>query len=184
MKGTCWRLDEWLKSVIKSLCKSQCCPAQWIAPELWFSDLSMLFTSFQKLHEALSVLIFSEWVACVRSNFLVLCYLHDVKNTLQLHDLATGALLKTFPLEVGSIVGYSGQKKDTEIFYQFTSFLSPGESLFPSVVRFKNQTDVWVSFRKWNYNAVLLKITEMMYYLYNMLYYRQNCLMGIKQENR
>nr|1O6F_A Chain A, Prolyl endopeptidase [Sus scrofa] len=67
-----------------------------------------------------------EWVACVRSNFLVLCYLHDVKNTLQLHDLATGALLKIFPLEVGSVVGYSGQKKDTEIFYQFTSFLSPG----------------------------------------------------------
>ncbi|KAB0355591.1 hypothetical protein FD755_021532, partial [Muntiacus reevesi] len=67
-----------------------------------------------------------EWVACVRSSFLVLCYLHDVKNTLQLHDLATGALLKTFPLEVGSVVGYSGQKKDTEIFYQFTSFLSPG----------------------------------------------------------
>ncbi|VFV21742.1 achain prolyl oligopeptidase from porcine [Lynx pardinus] len=67
-----------------------------------------------------------EWVACVRSNFLVLCYLHDVRNVLQLHDLATGALLKTFPLEVGSVVGYSGQKKDTEIFYQFTSFLSPG----------------------------------------------------------
>lgn len=69
----------------------------------------------------------SEWVACVRSNFLVLCYLHDVKNILQLHDLATGAHLKTFPLDVGSIVGYSGQKKDNEIFYQFTSFLSPGK---------------------------------------------------------
>lgn len=50
-----------------------------------------------------------------------------MKNILQLHDLATGAHLKTFPLEVGSIVGYSGQKKDTEIFYQFTSFLSPGK---------------------------------------------------------
>ncbi|KAL8186327.1 UNVERIFIED_CONTAM: hypothetical protein K2H54_068620 [Gekko kuhli] len=69
-----------------------------------------------------------EWVACVRSNFLVLCYLHDVKNVLQLHDLATGAHLKTLPLDVGSIVGYSGQKKDTEIFYQFTSFLSPARS--------------------------------------------------------
>uniref|UniRef100_A0A0F7ZB81 Prolyl endopeptidase n=1 Tax=Crotalus adamanteus TaxID=8729 RepID=A0A0F7ZB81_CROAD len=67
-----------------------------------------------------------EWVACVRSNFLVLCYLHDVKNVLQLHDLSTGAHLKTLPLDVGSIVGYSGQKKDSEIFYQFTSFLSPG----------------------------------------------------------
>ena len=94
-------------------------------------------------------------MACVRSSFLVLCYLHDVKNTLQLHDLATGALLKTFPLEVGSVVGYSGQKKDTEIFYQFTSFLSPGESLFTNMVQFKNRTPIWVSFDKPKYDAML-----------------------------
>uniref|UniRef100_A0A7M4DXP4 Prolyl endopeptidase n=1 Tax=Crocodylus porosus TaxID=8502 RepID=A0A7M4DXP4_CROPO len=81
---------------------------------LWYCDLQKESNSI------------TEWVACVRSNFLVLCYLHDVKNVLQLYDLTTGAHLKTFPLEVGSIVGYSGQKKDTEIFYQFTSFLSPG----------------------------------------------------------
>ncbi|XP_062896897.1 prolyl endopeptidase-like [Mobula hypostoma] len=66
-----------------------------------------------------------EWAGCVKTNFLVLCYLHDVKHVLQLHDLATGTHLKTFPLAVGSIVGYSGQKKDSEIFYQFTSFLTP-----------------------------------------------------------
>ncbi|XP_064412354.1 prolyl endopeptidase [Latimeria chalumnae] len=85
-----------------------------------------------------------EWAACVRSNFLVLCYLHDVKNVLQLYELASGVHLKTFPLNVGSIVGYSGRKENTEIFYQFTSFLSPGiiyhcdltkEALEPRVFR-------------------------------------------------
>lgn len=66
-----------------------------------------------------------EWAACVKQNLLVLCYLHDVKSVLRLHK-HTGERLMTFPLDIGSIVGYSGKKKDSEIFYQFTSFLTPG----------------------------------------------------------
>lgn len=66
------------------------------------------------------------WSVCVAQDKLVLCYIHDVKSVLQLHDLKSGAHLKTFPLEVGSVVGFSGQKDQTEIFYQFTSFLTPG----------------------------------------------------------
>ncbi|XP_026274717.1 prolyl endopeptidase isoform X2 [Frankliniella occidentalis] len=66
------------------------------------------------------------WAVCVAQNKLVLCYIQDVKSVLQLHDLGSGEHLNTFPLDVGSIVGFSGQKDQTEIFYQFTSFLTPG----------------------------------------------------------
>lgn len=67
-----------------------------------------------------------EWTGCVHGNRLVLCYIEDVKNQLYVHDLASGEKLSPLPLEVGTIVGYSGKKKDTEIFYQFMSFLTPG----------------------------------------------------------
>lgn len=67
-----------------------------------------------------------EWTACVHGNRLVLCYIEDVKNQLYVHDLSSGKRLAQLPLEVGTIVGYSGKKKDSEIFYQFMSFLTPG----------------------------------------------------------
>jgi Serine proteases of the peptidase family S9A len=44
---------------------------------------------------------------------------------MHLHDLASGKHLYTFPLDVGTIVGFSGKKKYSEIFYSFMSFLQP-----------------------------------------------------------
>ncbi|XP_055512409.1 prolyl endopeptidase-like [Leucoraja erinacea] len=67
-----------------------------------------------------------DWATCVNDKFLVLNYLKDVKDTLQLYNLATGAFLKDLPLDVGSISGYSGRKKNKEIFYKFNSYLTPG----------------------------------------------------------
>lgn len=67
-----------------------------------------------------------EWAACVNEDILVLCYLYDVKNVLYLHRLSDGSRIRELPLDMGNIVGYSGKKHQNEIFYQFTSFLTPG----------------------------------------------------------
>ena len=67
-----------------------------------------------------------------------------MQSVLILHKLEDGSFVKNIPLDMGSITGYSGRKKDTEIFYSFTSFLTPGiiyhcdmteEEISPSVSR-------------------------------------------------
>ncbi|BFZ11325.1 hypothetical protein BsWGS_14364 [Bradybaena similaris] len=67
-----------------------------------------------------------EWATCVNGNRLILGYLRDVKNELYVHDLASGARQFQFQLDVGTITGFSGKKKGTEMFYLFSSFLTPG----------------------------------------------------------
>ncbi|MGH0153076.1 UNVERIFIED_CONTAM: hypothetical protein FKN15_034834 [Acipenser sinensis] len=81
---------------------------------LWYCDL-------QKVPEGIK-----EFSSCVHSMCLFICFLHDVKNVLKMYHLQTGVHLKTVPLDVGSVVGFTGCKKDSEIFYYFTSFFSPG----------------------------------------------------------
>lgn len=67
-----------------------------------------------------------DWAACVHDDKLVLGYIHDVKSEMKVHDLNTGAFIRKFPLEIGQIVAFSGDKKYSEVFYQLTSFLTPG----------------------------------------------------------
>lgn len=43
-----------------------------------------------------------------------------------MHSLEDGQLVRTFPLDIGTIVGFSGKKKYSEIFFSFMSFLTPG----------------------------------------------------------
>lgn len=67
-----------------------------------------------------------EYVTCVHQDQLIIEYIHDVKSVLQVHSLQTGALVRQFPLGIGSVAGLSGDKKYSEIFFVFTSFLTPG----------------------------------------------------------
>lgn len=45
---------------------------------------------------------------------------------LEVRHLNNGSLIKNLPLDVGTVVGFSGKKKQSEIFYMFMSFLTPG----------------------------------------------------------
>ncbi|KAJ3077267.1 hypothetical protein HDU98_004229 [Podochytrium sp. JEL0797] len=68
-----------------------------------------------------------DFVNVVDKNKLVLVYLKDVKHVMKVYDLLTGSFLNDIEMPPGSIIkGMSGNKKDTEMFYNFGSFLSPG----------------------------------------------------------
>ncbi|XP_057365002.1 prolyl endopeptidase-like [Daphnia carinata] len=67
-----------------------------------------------------------DWVACINKDKLIVCYMHDVKNILQLRDLKNGQLLKTYTLEMGTVREFSGKSTSSEFFFQFGSFLTPG----------------------------------------------------------
>lgn len=67
-----------------------------------------------------------EWATGIAGDKLVTCYMQDVKNILQLRDLSTGEELHKFPIDIGSVTGFSGDIRHTEMFYKFSSQVSPG----------------------------------------------------------
>ncbi|OIT27185.1 PREDICTED: prolyl endopeptidase-like [Nicotiana attenuata] len=67
-----------------------------------------------------------ESAVAVNDNQLVVSYLSDVKNVLQLRDLKAGVLLHHLPIDIGTVSGISARRKDSTIFIGFTNFLIPG----------------------------------------------------------
>ncbi|XP_071356690.1 prolyl endopeptidase-like [Trachinotus anak] len=66
------------------------------------------------------------FVSCVNQHHLLVNYVHDVKDILQVYELSTGQLVRDLPLDVGTVAGVSCKKKHSEFFYNFTSFTTPG----------------------------------------------------------
>ncbi|KAF8377751.1 hypothetical protein HHK36_031136 [Tetracentron sinense] len=62
----------------------------------------------------------------VNGNQILVSYLSDVKYVLQIRDLKTGSLLHHLPIDIGTVYGISGRRKDSVVFIGFTSFLTPG----------------------------------------------------------
>ncbi len=58
---------------------------------------------------------------------MVVSYLRDVAAVLQLRRLASGELLRELPLPgLGSVGGFSGDRKGTEFFFSYTSEQAAG----------------------------------------------------------
>ncbi|KAL5984088.1 hypothetical protein ACLOJK_018190 [Asimina triloba] len=62
----------------------------------------------------------------VNGDQLLVSYLSDCKYVLQVRDLTSGQLLHSIPLDIGTVSGTRGKRKDPEVFISFTSFLTPG----------------------------------------------------------
>ena len=58
-----------------------------------------------------------EWLCCVNKDKLIVCYMHNVQNVLHIHHLKDGQRHKTLPLDIGSIMGFSGEKKYDEVIF-------------------------------------------------------------------
>ncbi|KOX71374.1 Prolyl endopeptidase [Melipona quadrifasciata] len=103
-----------------------------------------------------------DWACAVDGDKFAACYIEDVKNILQLHSLTNGEKLRTFPLDVGTIVNFAGQKKYSEIFYQFKSFLIPG---IIYKVDLKNEEDPQVlrEIKVKNFDSSLYKTSQIFY---------------------
>ncbi|XP_043489627.1 prolyl endopeptidase [Polistes fuscatus] len=103
-----------------------------------------------------------DWASAVDGDKFVACYIQDVKNILQLHSLTTGKLLRTFPLDVGTIIGFSGDKKYSEIFYQFTSFLTPG-IIYTADLKNDDEPKIFREIKVKNFDSSLYKTLQVFY---------------------
>ena len=88
-----------------------------------------------------------EWAKCVNENKLIVCYMEDVKNVMNVHDLQSGKFLYNIPLDIGSVISLSGKKDQHEVFYKFSSMITPGITYYldlsksPSIPKVKQIID-------------------------------------------
>ncbi|XP_016341534.1 prolyl endopeptidase-like [Sinocyclocheilus anshuiensis] len=93
---------------------------------LWYCDLQQLPNGITGQFALTLVTTSPGFVECVNQCYLLVNYVHDVKDILQLYELQSGKLIRDLPLDVGTVVGLSCKKKHPDFFYKFTSFTTPG----------------------------------------------------------
>lgn len=67
-----------------------------------------------------------EFAKAVASDLVAVEYIKDVKSQLAVFKLVDGSHVRDIPIPVGTVAGFSGKRKLSEVFFKFTSFLEPG----------------------------------------------------------
>lgn len=102
------------------------------------------------------------FVTCVNHNCLVVNYLRDVKDILELYRLNDGSFIKELKLPgLGTITDFSGKKTESEIFYKFTSFVNPG-----TIYRYDFGSDITTVFKEIvvpDFDASQFKVEQVFY---------------------
>lgn len=68
------------------------------------------------------------FASCANQHHLVVIYLHDVKDILQVYDLPTGQLVMDVPLDMGTVTAMLCKKNCPGIMYKVTSFTRPSNT--------------------------------------------------------
>ncbi|GKV34082.1 hypothetical protein SLEP1_g42503 [Rubroshorea leprosula] len=62
----------------------------------------------------------------VNGNKMIVRYLSNVRNVLEIRDLKTGSFLHQLPLGIGTVHQITAKREDDKFFIYFSSFLTPG----------------------------------------------------------
>jgi prolyl oligopeptidase len=92
-------------------------------------------------------------VICVDEDKLAVIYTIDVIDQLEIKSLEDGKLLKKFEIPIGSIISFSGKREIGEIFFYFSSFLSPGIIFYYDFESNADNAKVFMEIKLKNFNA-------------------------------
>lgn len=108
------------------------------------------------------VLDWAEIYTVDQQDYILVNYLRKVVYYLELHKLE-GEVVKKFNTPPGTIAKYSGRRMDREIFFQFTSFLTPGQTYHFDLTKLNDDIRLLRQSQPKNFNAEEYVIDQVFY---------------------
>lgn len=108
------------------------------------------------------VLDSAEYYSVGQKDYLLVNFLRKVVYYLELHQIG-GGVVKKFTTPSGTIAKYSGLRYDGEFFFQFTSFLTPGQTFYFNLDRLDEEPKLIRESKPKNFNPNDYRIEQIFY---------------------